>query len=284
MKHAPPSSALEELKKELKSRSSSRSPIPAVREQVSTLLPDFVDNFSSFNGKPEYATFLNSESLKRSLKENDSESVKKLKTVDSLSSLGKIAPGKWNEIGKKFKNLAQDFSSKDKSPQEIKLGAIYFLSSTLSYLQGAVLRKDFLSEFNSCQELLNVTFSRLNKTQLPLLLSLIYIIDSTLNLYAIELSHKKIKSLNSKIESLEKISQEENVSIEISDLNSKILGVKEFIFKFSETSVKRIKDSCKIYPEFYKDPITLSVVNDSGPISLFTQIQDISLIGRIYKI
>lgn len=294
MKHAPPASALEELKKELKSRSSSKSPIPQIREQVTALLPEFISNFSSFNGKPEFGSFLASEKSEKSEKrgrESDSESVKRLKMADSndapgmlidhdcIEDLGKIPPGKWNEIGKKFKNLAQDFSAKDKSLPEIKLGAIYFLSSSLSYLQGSVLRKDFLSEYNSCQELLNVTFSRLNKTQLPLLLSLLCVIDSTLNLYAIELSHKKLKSLNSKIEALEKVSDEENTTREISDLKSKITAVKDSIFKFSEVSVRRIKDSCKFYPDFYKDSITLDILKKVGPISLFSQIQDISLIG-----
>ena len=266
--HPAPKSSLESLKRELESRSPlPQSPLPEIRESVSSLLPEFINNLSAFKGKPEYGTFFGLEESKKKFKESP-------KLEFDVEFLKSLSASKWNEIGKKYKNLAQENSSKDLPNEQLKLGAIYFLTSTLSYLQGSIIReKDFLSEYTSCQELLHVTVSRLIKYQLNELLALIYLLDSTFCMFAIEFAHKRIKQCKSKIESLVKISKEENVSKSIQEQENLIKNFTEFILKFSESSIRRTRESSKAFSEFYEK------YHKFGPLTLFTPIVEIGLNG-----
>ena len=159
MRHPPPNSSLDSLKRELESRTVlPTSPLPEIRDKVTDLLPEFVDHFSAFNGKPEYGTFFGMNAMIERKSKDDKNSSplpepKKIK-LDKVEKTAKdkkksvndsnLPAAKWNEIGKKYKNMAQECSSKEISDTDtLKLGAIYFLASTLSYLQGSVIREVF---------------------------------------------------------------------------------------------------------------------------------------------
>ena len=94
-------------------------------------------------------------------------------------------------------------------------------------------------------------------------------------MFAIDFAHKRMKQTRSKIESLSKVQHEEDVSLAVSEQESLIKSYTESILKFSEVSIRRSKDACRVCPHFYEKYSN----HLPGPISLFSSPSELAIFG-----
>ena len=159
---------------------------------------------------------------------------------------------KWSDVGKQYKNMAQNRQGSESDSDAKRMCALYFMASTLSYLCNTPDVNDFLGFYNSIQNMMDVTLNRLSKQGLSELFGLLSQIDGLLATKAMDLMLRKIKHVKSKIDTLRKAQSEDpGVISEIQNQSVNLDLYKDQALSFGELQVKRFRDARHVCPDFH---------------------------------
>lgn len=180
-------------------------------------------------------------------------------TQDSVLQQNKTATEEWISMGKEYKSIANNFSSRVKREElltdgEKKVQALALLASTLCYFSTLPL-KDSLDSFQafyfSCSSMTEASLSHLGKAGLVVPRTLLCLLDTVLAAWAGEALASKARHLKSKMEKLGKEESAGNSVEELERVKGQLEKTQAIGLSLWETVGKRSREAHEQCPNFH---------------------------------